>query len=112
MSQITKHKKIGVILGSIALALAILAFILGSAPFTPALALLFIAAPLALIAILLRASRLAIVTLYFSLVAWNVVPLARVLAIRIDHLLVIMGLFGFLLSAILFFSYLRANSTA
>lgn len=69
-----------------------IAYILGSAPFTPALALLLLALPLALLSAFMGAWRLAVVTLYFATAICFIVFLAGSLSIRVDYLLAVLGI--------------------
>ena len=102
-----KYRRISSILGSISAALALTSFILGSAPFTPALVLVFLAVPLALVSGLLGAWRLAAITVYFSIAAWIVVPISRELSFRIDYLLALTALLGAVIGGILYYGYKR-----
>ena len=86
--------KLSSTLGLLANFLALVAFTLGAAPFTPAMVLVFGALPLALAAGFLGSWRLAIIALYFSSSAWFAVPVARELSIRVDYILIAMGVLG------------------
>jgi len=104
----TKHRPLRLVTGSFALTLALIAFVLGSAPFTPALALLLLALPLALLSGFMGAWRLAVVTLYFSTTIGFVVFLAGSLSFRIDYLLASLGIVGLVFSGALFYNYKRS----
>ncbi len=97
----------GLTLGSIALLLSLIAFTLGSAPFAPAIVLGLLAIPLALLAALLGSWRLSLVSFYFANAAWLVVPTARALQLRIDYALVLFALFGLLIAVGLCCDYRR-----
>ena len=104
-----RYPRINLTLGWLALIFALLAYTLGSAPFTPAMVLLLLALPLALVTGLMGAWRLALVTVYFSTAAWFVIPLAKGLAFRIDYLLALMGLIGIILGGSLVYFYRRTS---
>ena len=95
------------ILSSLAVVLSLVSFVLGSAPFTPAMLLVLVAAPLALVSALLGAWRRAIITVYFSMATWFVLPISRELFFRIDYLLVFMALIGAVIGGILYYDYKR-----
>ena len=97
--------KAGAWLGGIALLLSLIAYALGSAPFSPALILTYISAPAAILAYLLGASRLPILAVYFGALAWYVVPLSEALPIRLDYLLALFFLLGCILGVILYANY-------
>lgn len=90
---------------AIALVLALLAFALGSAPFTPALLLTAIALPLAALAAWLGAWRQAVLALYFSCAAWAGVPLAQKLSVRIDYSLLFLAFLGLVGALVLYCGY-------
>ena len=102
---VPRSQKLISTLGAIGLVMALLAFVLGSAPFTPAVLLTFISFPLAMLTALLGAWRLSIVTLYFSMLAWMTVPIAQELSVRIDYFLVIVGLVGLIIAGSLYYDY-------
>jgi len=104
----TKHRSVGSVLGFIATTMALLSFILGSAPFTPAMLLVFPAVLLATVAALFGSWRLDVITVYFSTASWFVVPMVDELAFRIDYLLLLLGAFGAAMGAALFYGYKRA----
>ena len=97
-------------LGSIALVMAMLSFVLSSAPFTPAIALVVLSVPLALFAGLLGSWRLAVVTIYFSIASLFVVPISSELSFRIDYLLVLMGVVGAVIGVVLFYEHKRVTN--
>ena len=97
-------------LGSIALVMAMLSFILGSAPFTPAMALVFLSIPLAIVSGFLGSWRLAITAIYFSLASWSVIPISKELSFGIDNLLVLMGVIGTVIAGFLFYGYRRVTN--
>ena len=97
---------------SFALVMALVAFVLGSAPFTPALALAAVAIPIALSTLLLGMRRLSIVTIYWALAAFLSVPLSRWLLVRLDYMLVILAAVGIALSSMFLLQYVRTNSAA
>ena len=90
--------------------MAVLAFVLGSAPFTPALALAVIALPVAIgCSFFFGVWRLSTITVYWSLAAFLAVPMSRNMGIRVDFSLVILGVVGLALSAFLYVSYMRSQ---
>lgn len=99
-------------LGVLAILLALVAFVLGAAPFTPALALVFAAVPLALVSAFFGSWRLAAIAVYFSVAAAASVPLARELSLRIDYLLLLLGFLGALLCAVLYHWHTRVVQIA
>ena len=103
----SKHRSSGLVPGTLSLLLALLAYIFGSAPFTPTLALLLLALPLALLAGFMGAWRLALVTLYFSTSICFVVFLAGPLSLRLDYLLLLLSIVGTALAGGLFYCYRR-----
>ncbi len=93
--------------GALSLTLALVAFILGSAPFTPALALLLLALPLAILSVFMGAWRLTLVSVYFSVAICAVIFLAGQTPFRIDHLLLLLGIVGIVLGGTLLYFYRR-----
>jgi hypothetical protein len=106
----SKHQKMSITLGSIALVLALLSFVLGSAPFTPVMILVFISVPLAIISGYLGSWRLAVITIYFSVASLSVIPMSKELSFRIDYLLVLMGVAGAIIGGVLFYEYKRVTN--
>ncbi len=101
-----------IFLASLALLMALLAFALGTAPFTPALVLAALAIPLASLTIVLGARRLSIVALYWAIAAILSLPLSRLLSVRIDNVLVAMTVIGIGVSTALLVDYLRSRREA
>jgi hypothetical protein len=95
--------------GSLALALSMMAFVLGTAPFTPAMALSVMALPLAVLSYYLGARNLAILTCYWITASFLVIPVSRTMHFRIDYLLVLFGIGGLVLTVILYVIYSRRN---
>lgn len=95
-----------------ALVMAVLAFILGSAAYTPALILAIVAPPLSISCLFLGVWRISVVAIYFAVAALVTAPLSRELPLRIDYLLVILGVAGLALALLLYLGYLRAKRTA
>jgi hypothetical protein len=89
-------------LGGVALALSMMAFVLGTAPFTPAMALSVIALPLAVLSYYLGARNLAFLTFYWITASFLIIPLSRTMHFRIDYLLVLFGLGGLVLTVVLY----------
>ena len=87
--------------------MSMIAFVLGTAPFTPAMILSVIALPLAVLSYFLEARRLALLTVYWVTASFLVVPVSRILQIRIDYLLVLLGISGLVLTAVAFVTYSR-----
>ena len=106
MQIISRPAKFTVI---VSLVMAVLAFVLGSAPFTPALALAVIALPVAIGCSFFGVWRLSTITVYWSLAAFLAVPMSRNTGIREEFFLVILGVVGLALSAFLYVSYLRSQ---
>lgn len=99
--------RVSVFIAAISLALALTAFVLGSAPFTPALSLAFLAMPIGALGLHLGAARTSCLAFFWSFAALLTTPLANVLGIRFDVILVIFAAFGVLLAVTLFFHYHR-----
>lgn len=99
-------------LASLALVMALLAFALGTAPFTPALVLAALAIPLASLTFALGARRLSIVALYWAIAAILSLPLSRLLSVRIDNILVMITVIGIGVSSALLVNYLRSRREA
>ena len=102
-----KHRPRRLIPGALSLSLALIAFVLGSAPFTPALALLLLALPLALLSGFMGAWRLAVVSVYFSVAICFVVFLVGQPPFRVDHFLLLLGIVGIVLGGTLLYFYRR-----
>ena len=100
------------VLGGAALVLSVAAFILGTAPFTPAMFFSVIALPLAVLSYFLGARRVALLAGYWITASFLIVPVSRLFQIRIDYLLVLLGVSGLVLTAILFVAYNRTNSVS
>jgi len=94
---------------SLALIMALIAFALGSAPFTPALILAIIALPMAIGCAFFGVLRLSIITVYWAIAAFLAVPMAGSFPIGVDVSLVILGIVGLSLSAFLYTNYERAK---
>ena len=93
----------------VALAMAISGFFLGSAAFTPALVFTLFAIPLATFCFLSGVRRLSIVTLYWAIAALIAVPLAQSASLRVDYVLLVLGIAGLMLSLVLYLSYVHAQ---
>lgn len=96
--------------GGIALALALISFVLGAAPFTPATFLSVVALPLTVFSYFLGAWRLAMLTIYWIAASFLVAPVSETLQFRVDFLLVILGIGGLVLTAISYVTYRSTNS--
>jgi hypothetical protein len=92
---------------SVALVMALIAFVLGSAPFTPAIFLTVIALPLAVACSFFGVWRLSTVSIYWALAAFPASPIFGV-----DVSPVSLGVAGLTLSAFLYFTYALAKSTS
>ena len=92
--------------------MALTAFVLGSAPFTPALVLAVLAIPIAFTCVFLGAWRTSAVALYWAVAALLAVPVARALHFRVDLAMSMLGVVGLTLSSILYASYARTRSSA
>ena len=100
----------GLWLGGIALFLSLIAYILGWAPFHPAVILTYVSIPAAFLAYLFGASRLPILAVYFGVWAWFTVPVSEALPIRIDYLLALCFSFGCILGVFLYANYRRVRA--
>jgi hypothetical protein len=103
-------EKPGLWLGSIALLFSLIAYVLGSAAFHPALLITYVSVPAAFLAYLLGASRLPILAFYFGVLAWFVVPLSKSLPIRLDYLLALCFVLGCILGVFLYANYRRVQA--
>ena len=92
-------------LGSATLIAAITAFLIGSGPFSPGLAMAAAAVPLAVVTALLGAWRLALAALYWAITAFVPVLLSRATDVRVDYVLVFLGAIGVLILLGLYFHY-------
>ena len=79
-----------------------IAFILSTAPFTPAMALSVIALPLAVLSYFLGTRRLALLAAYWITASFLVVPISQSLQFRIDYMLVLLGISGLALTAVVY----------
>lgn len=93
-----------------ALIMALIAFVLGSAPFTPAHVLAVIALPLAIVCSFFGVWRLSIITAYWALAAFLTGPAFHIRYVRVDIALLIFAAMGIALSVFLYFSYLRSRA--
>lgn len=100
---------VGVSLGAMALILSSVAFVLGSAPFTPAIGLTYVSIPLAFVACLLGAWRLPVLAGHFGAMAWFTAPLSKSLSVYVDQMLLLSTVFGCSVGVILYVSYVRAK---
>jgi hypothetical protein len=96
----------------LALILSIIAFVLGSGPLSASLALLVIALPASLICLFLGPWRMSVTALYWAVAALAAVPLAYASAIRVDHMLAVLGFGGITVAAACFFSYWQTRHVA
>lgn len=110
MALSTVAEKFGLLLGGFALLLSLIAYILGSAPFTPAILLTYVSVPAAFLAYLMGVSRLPILAVYFGALAWSVVPLSDALPIRLDYLLILCFVLGCIFAVFLYANYRRVRS--
>ena len=93
----------------VSLVMAVFAFVLGSAPFTPALVLAIISLPLAIGCSFFGVWRLSAIAVYWAIAAFLAIPMSRNLGIREDFSLVILGVVGLALSAFLYVGYMRTR---
>ena len=98
------------LLASAALLMALTAFIFGSAPFTPAMALAVVAIPIAAATFFLGMPSLSVTTMYWAVAAFSSVPLSKWLQIRVDYMLLILAGAGVAVSSILYLLYARKKS--
>ncbi len=108
-SAMRKANRISKCTIGVALVMTLIAFVLGSAPFTPALVLAVIALPLAIGCSFFGVWRLSVITIYWALAALLAVPMAAILPLRVDVSLVFLGVTGLALSAFLYISSTRAK---
>ena len=100
------------IAASIAVALAVISFVLGSAPFTPALALGAVVLPMALITLVRGMSRTSLVAIYWTLASLFSAPFSKWFLLRIDYVLAVFTIVGVSASFFLLYRYLRSKSAA
>lgn len=93
-----------------ALIMALIAFVLGSAPFTPAIVLAVVALPLAIVCSFFGVWRLSIITAYWAAAAFLTHPVSRTSYIQVDMALLILAVVGIGLSLILYFGYSRSRA--
>jgi len=105
-----RGEKLGISLGIVSVLLSLMAYVLGSAPFTPALVITYVSIPTAFMAFLLGAARLAILAVYFGTLAWFTVPLSAALPLRIDYLLALCFALGCILGLFFYANYRRTRS--
>lgn len=94
------------------LGMAVLAFLLGSASFTPALFLTVIAIPSAVVCLSFGVWRTSALAIYWGIAAIAAVPLSRTLVFRLDFVLLSLGILGLALTSALYSGYLRRKPTA
>ena len=95
---------------STALAFALVAFVLGSAPLSATLVLAIIAVPIAIVTAFLGTWRLSLITIYWAIAALASVPLSNSLPVQTDTALVLLALGGLVLTGTLYLTYLRAQT--
>ena len=100
------------VVAGISLAMSVAAFALGSAPFTPALALIFLAVPLAVGSYWSGAWRVSALSLYFCLSALLTAAISRMFALRVDAVLLIQGIVGVLIAGFFLGGYRRKDKAA
>lgn len=103
-----KTHRAATVFGLVALVMALLAFMLGSAPFTPALVLTVPAVAVAVVSGLYGAWRFAVVAIYFSCAAWLPVLMARSFNVRLDYMLLALGILGLGVAGVLFHGHVRS----
>ena len=96
-------------IAAIALILSIVAFVLGSAPFTAAVVLTYLSIPLALLAFILGAWRIPVLAAYFGAMAWLTVPVAKSLSVYVSQMLILSAVFGCVLGVVLYANYFRSK---
>ena len=107
-NRMRKANRVSKFTVGVALVMALIAFVLGSAPFTPALVLSVVALPLAIACSFFGVRRLSAITIYWAIAAFLAVPMSRILPFRDDVSLVVLAVAGLALSAFLYISYRRA----
>jgi len=100
------------IVSALALVLAIIAFVLGSGPLHASLFLAVVAFPVALISLFLGPWRISAIALYWAVAAIAPIPAAHAFSMQVDHMLVVLGSGGVVVSAIFCFSYVRNRPLA
>jgi len=108
-NQMRKTNHISKFTVVVALVMAIIAFVLGSAAFTPSLVLAVIALPLAIACSYFGVWRLSTITVYWAIAAFITVPISRNLHMEVDTSLVILGVAGLMLSTFLYINYERTK---
>jgi hypothetical protein len=106
----TNTSRLKTSVASFAVLMAIVAFVLGSAPFTPALALAVVAIPVALATFLLGVRRLSSIALYWASAALLSVTGAQWLQVRVDYMLLVLGILGIGLSVLFYLQYMHVRS--
>ncbi len=96
----------------VALVMGLVAFLLGSAPFTPALFLAMVAVPLSVVAFVFRAKRLAAVAFYWAAAALITNPIVRIAQADVDIVLLILGVTGAALSIVCYGNHMRSRGAA
>jgi hypothetical protein len=95
---------------STALACALIAFVLGSAPLSATLVLAIIAVPIAIVTAFFGTWRLSLITIYWAIAAFSSVPMSNFLPVHTDTALVLLALGGLALTGSLYLTYLRAQA--
>ena len=94
----------------VSLIMGVVAFVLGSAPFTPALMLAVVALPIVVVTIFQGAWRVSVMAAYYSVAALYTVPTADFIGLYVDKTLLILGVFGVVVGIVLFVEYIRGKS--
>ena len=95
-----------------ALVMAVISFVLGWAPFHPALLLSYLAIPIAMVSALFGVWRMSVLALYWSVAALFTVPVSRVTPLMTTDVLIFSATIGAMLTLFLVVSYTRSRYAA
>ncbi len=96
----------------VALMFSLVAFLVGSGPFSPGLILAVVALPIAVVTAFFGPWRLSLLAIYWAFASFSAVPISKILPIYTDGALVLLGVVGLALSAVLYFHYAHTKSIA
>ncbi|GAA5524756.1 hypothetical protein Maes01_01315 [Microbulbifer aestuariivivens] len=108
-SMSRRKRSLGFIPGLLALVTSLLAFSVGVKLFIPAVFLVFMAVPSAMLAVLLKSLRLGILSIFFAAFAWFSSPAVGLLAFKSDNVFFCLSATGLILAVTLFLYWYRAS---